>query len=49
MLLSAWTGETVPLPIDEVRFHAELQQRIETSRFEKPAKSGKTLETSGSY
>ncbi len=30
--LSAWTGETVELPLDTDRFDAELAKRIETSR-----------------
>jgi predicted dehydrogenase len=49
MLLSAWTNSTVELPIDEEAFHAQLQQRIATSRYQKAAPGGRTLDTKGSY
>ncbi len=48
MLLSAWTDSTVDLPIDEDLFHAELQKRIDTSRFQKKSE-GKTLQTKGTF
>lgn len=36
MLLSTWTDNWVDLPIDEELFLSELNQRIETSRYQKP-------------
>ncbi|MFW5829703.1 MAG: Gfo/Idh/MocA family protein [Planctomycetota bacterium] len=36
MLLSGFTGETVPLPIDAAAYEAQLQERIASSTFVKP-------------
>ncbi len=45
--LSAWTGETVSLPIDEEKFHALLMERCKTSRHK--ADADVTMDTAGSY
>ena len=45
--LSAWTGETVSLPIDEKKFYDLLMERCKTSRHK--ADSDVTMDTAGSY
>ena len=45
--LSAWTGETVTLPIDERKFYDLLMERCRTSRHK--ADSDVTMDTAGSY
>ena len=45
--LSAWTGETVSLPIDEKKFYDLLMERCRTSRHK--ADSDVTMDTAGSY
>ncbi|MBQ8200706.1 MAG: Gfo/Idh/MocA family oxidoreductase [Clostridia bacterium] len=45
--LSAWTGETVTLPIDEEKFHALLTERCKTSRHKE--ETDVVMDTSGSY
>jgi len=37
MLYSSWTDSTVNLPLDAAAYEAALQERIATSRYEKPA------------
>jgi len=37
MLYSSWTDSTVNLPLDGAAYEAALQERIATSRYEKPA------------
>jgi predicted dehydrogenase len=37
MLLSTWIDHWVNLPLDDDRYHAELQKRIATSSYKKPA------------
>ena len=49
MLLSSWTDSMVDLPIDEDKFHELLAERIETSRYEKPAAAGKTMDVKGTF
>ena len=34
-LLSTWTGETIPLPLDAAVYEKALQQRVAESRFQK--------------
>jgi predicted dehydrogenase len=48
MYLSAWTGETVTLPVDEDRFYTLLQERIATSTYVKKA-TGKSADVAGSF
>ena len=45
--LSAWTGETISLPIDEQRFYDLLMERCKTSRHKEEADV--TMDTAGSY
>ena len=45
--LSAWTGETVSLPIDEQRFYDLLMERCKTSRHKE--EHDVTMDTTGSY
>ncbi len=45
--LSAWTGETVTLPIDEEKFYRLLMEKCKTSRHK--ADSDATMDTAGSY
>ncbi len=45
--LSAWTGETVTLPIDEKKFYDLLMERCKTSRHKE--ESDITMDTAGSY
>jgi len=47
MHLSAWTGETVSLPIDEEKFYRLLMERCATSRHKE--ETDVTMDTSGSY
>jgi predicted dehydrogenase len=48
MHLSAWTDSWVNIPVDEDLFYEKLQERIQTSTYEKPAE-GKTLEVKGTF
>ncbi len=48
MYLSAWTGKTVDLPIDEDLFYSMLQERIAKSTIQKKA-SAKTGDVGGSF
>ena len=45
--LSAWTGETISLPIDEQRFYDLLMERCKTSRHKE--EHDVTMDTAGSY
>ena len=45
--LSAWTGETISLPIDEQRFYDLLMERCKTSRHKE--EHDVTMDTTGSY
>ena len=47
MLLSAWLGKAVTLPVDEDLYLEELNKRIKTSR--RKATSGTVLNTEGTY
>jgi predicted dehydrogenase len=49
MHLSAWTNDWVELPIDEELFHQKLQEKIESSTFQKKASGDVTLDVSGTH
>jgi len=49
MLLSSWTDSMVDLPIDEDRYYDLLQERIQTSRYVKPAIGGETMDVDGTF
>ena len=49
MLLSSWTDSTVDLPIDEDLYFELLQERIRSSRYEKPGGAGKTMDVNGTF
>ena len=47
MLLSAWLGKAVTLPIDDDLYLDELNKRIKTSR--RKVSTGTVLNTEGTY
>lgn len=49
MLLSAWTGETIQLPIDDQRYVDALQERIDNSTFQKKEAVTTNNDLSGSF
>lgn len=49
MLLSAWTDETIDLPVDEDRFYKLLQEKVKKSKNKKAKKSGKSMKVDGSF
>lgn len=49
MMLSSWTDSMVDLPIDEDLFYELLQQRIATSRYDKPEPEGRTMDVKGTF
>lgn len=49
ILLSAWTEGWVDLPVDEDLFYAELQKRIQTSRYKKTTVKASPVELDGSF
>lgn len=49
MHLSAWTGETVTLPVDEDRFYNLLQEKIKNSTYIKKQINKKISDLGGSY
>lgn len=48
ILLSAWTDTWVDVPVDEDLFYRKLQEKIETSTFEKKA-AGATMDVEGTF
>ena len=48
MLLSAWTGEVIDIPVDEDRYYDELQKRVKTSRV-KDDSDTRTMDVAGSF
>lgn len=49
MHLSAWTGETIEIPVDEERYLSELQKRSETSRYHDQASEDKVMDVEGTF
>lgn len=49
MLLSAWCGETIDIPVDEARFLAELEQRQATSSYRPDQDEAKTMDVQGTF
>lgn len=49
MLLSAWLGQEVTLPIDEDLYFEELQKRVKTSRRKTTANGGAVTDLEGTY
>ncbi len=49
ILLSSWTGETVRLPFDEVRYKEILDAKSRTVKINKPQSSGKVFDLSDSF
>ncbi|MFW5803071.1 MAG: Gfo/Idh/MocA family protein [Verrucomicrobiota bacterium] len=49
MLLSAWKNDWVDIPVDEDEYKAELDKRIETSRYEKKVVKKGAEDLSGSF
>jgi predicted dehydrogenase len=49
MLLSAWTGETIDLPIDDQRYVDALQERIDNSTFVKKETVSTNNDLGGSF
>jgi predicted dehydrogenase len=48
--LSGWTDEWVTIPVDSARYRTELEKRIRTSTYQKPApSSGRPAEVKGSF
>ena len=48
MLLSAWTGEGIDIPVDEDRYYDELQKRVKTSTA-KDESDTRTMDVAGSF
>ncbi|MFT5375400.1 MAG: putative dehydrogenase [Candidatus Latescibacterota bacterium] len=46
MMLSTWTDDWVDIPVDEERFYAELQKRVETSKVKE---GGKVMNVDGTF
>lgn len=49
ILLSAWRGAAVELPLDRAAYHAQLAARIERSRFRTPSAAEVVVDMSKSY
>ena len=49
MHLSAWTGETVELPLNEDLYYELLQEKIRNSSFKKEVNEGKVADVSGTF
>jgi len=49
MHLSAWTDQWVNLPVDEDRYYAKLQEKIQTSTFQKSQGTEKAMDFTGSF
>ena len=49
MILSAWTGETISLPLDGARYEAELQAHIEASEKVKSVRAAEVANLAGTY
>jgi len=49
MLLSAWTDAWVDLPIDAEKYHAMLQERIDSSTYVKDTSKTKIMDVEGSF
>ncbi len=47
--LSSWLNETVELPVDADFYYAKLQEKINTSTFEKKHVTNTTLDVSGTH
>ena len=48
MLLSAWTGEVIDIPVDEDRYYDELQKRVKTSKAKEESET-RTMDVAGSF
>ena len=48
MLLSAWTGEVIDIPVDEDRYYNELQKRVKTSKAKDESET-RTMDVAGSF
>jgi predicted dehydrogenase len=49
MILSAWTGETISLPLDGARYEAELRAHIEASDKVKSVREAEVANLTGTY
>jgi len=49
MLLSAWLGKEVSLPLDGKLYERELNKRIATSKYKKPETNTEAADMSGSW
>ena len=49
MLMSAWTGDWVDIPVDADAFHDLLKQRIDASTTDKQAGAGKVMDVDGTF
>ncbi|MDF2543176.1 MAG: gfo/Idh/MocA family oxidoreductase [Herbinix sp.] len=49
MHLSAWTNQTIELPLNEDLYYELLQERIKESSYQKPNANGKTMDVKGTF
>ena len=49
MLLSAWTDAWFDLPIDAEKYHALLQERIDSSTYVKDTSKAKVMDVDGTF